>query len=189
MSTDDSGTGSNGAPVVVGFDDSPGGRAALRHAWDEARLRSAPLQVVTAFDSPRRSGFAYGVSFLPDEAFLSQDPTAPTVRDRARRRVDEVLADLAGAGSPVVVSAVAGPTVQVLLDRSREAALLVVGNRGHGAVTSAMLGSVGLNCVLHASCPVTVVPTPGDDDPQQGARAPYSRAGDEPAPTPSITRP
>jgi nucleotide-binding universal stress UspA family protein len=34
--------------------------------------------------------------------------------------------------------------------------VLVVGSRGRGAVRSAVLGSVALHCVTHASCPVVV---------------------------------
>jgi nucleotide-binding universal stress UspA family protein len=39
-----------------------------------------------------------------------------------------------------------------------DAVELVVGHRGHGVVSA--LGSVALACLLHASCPVTVVPEP-----------------------------
>jgi nucleotide-binding universal stress UspA family protein len=55
-------------------------------------------------------------------------------------------------GSPE--SGAAGP---VLVEASEGADMLVLGHRGLGAVRSAMLGSVGLHCVLHATCPVTVV--------------------------------
>jgi nucleotide-binding universal stress UspA family protein len=45
----------------------------------------------------------------------------------------------------------------VLVDQSRDADMLVVGHRGRGGLRSAVLGSVGLQCVLHAAVPVTVV--------------------------------
>jgi nucleotide-binding universal stress UspA family protein len=38
-----------------------------------------------------------------------------------------------------------------------DADLLVVGHRGRGGIARACLGSVGLQCVLHAACPVVVV--------------------------------
>jgi hypothetical protein len=61
------------------------------------------------------------------------------------------------ADVPVEVRALGGPPGHVLVDQSRDADLLVVGHRGRGGFRSAVLGSVGLQCVLHASVPVTVV--------------------------------
>jgi nucleotide-binding universal stress UspA family protein len=43
------------------------------------------------------------------------------------------------------------------VDASEGADLLVVGNRGHGDLTEALLGSVGQYCVRHASCPVVIM--------------------------------
>jgi nucleotide-binding universal stress UspA family protein len=57
----------------------------------------------------------------------------------------------------VVPLAVAGGPAPVLLDAAKGADLLVLGHRGQGAFSSAVLGSVGLQCVLHATCPVTIV--------------------------------
>jgi nucleotide-binding universal stress UspA family protein len=45
----------------------------------------------------------------------------------------------------------------VLLDASDTADLLVVGSRGHGGFTEALLGSVSQHCVHHAHCPVVVI--------------------------------
>ena len=51
----------------------------------------------------------------------------------------------AGWGMPVPGGASAG------------ADLLVVGSRGHGGFTEALLGSVSQHCVQHARCPVVVI--------------------------------
>jgi nucleotide-binding universal stress UspA family protein len=68
-------------------------------------------------------------------------------------------AQLGPAVADVVTEPVAaiGSPVEVLLEAARDADLLVVGHRGRGAWRSALLGSVGLDVVLHAPCPVTVV--------------------------------
>jgi len=69
---------------------------------------------------------------------------------------DEVAADRTPLVS-VDVEAVAGGPAPVLRDAAEGADLLVLGHRGRGAFCSAALGSVGLQCVLHATCPVTIV--------------------------------
>lgn len=54
----------------------------------------------------------------------------------------------------------AGDAGTILAVESQSADLLVVGHRGRGHVASAILGSVGLHCVLNAHCTVTVVRRP-----------------------------
>jgi nucleotide-binding universal stress UspA family protein len=63
----------------------------------------------------------------------------------------------AGHPRPRPIEATTGAPGPVLVDAARVADLLVLGHRGRGVVRSALLGSVGLYCVLHASCPVTTV--------------------------------
>jgi nucleotide-binding universal stress UspA family protein len=60
-------------------------------------------------------------------------------------------------GVPIAVEAIAGHPGQVLCSAADGAALLVVGHRGRGAVASAIIGSVGMHCVLHARCLVAIV--------------------------------
>jgi coenzyme F420-reducing hydrogenase beta subunit len=50
-----------------------------------------------------------------------------------------------------------GNAAQVLIDAAADADLLVVGSRGHGVFTEALLGSVSQQCVQHARCPVVIV--------------------------------
>jgi nucleotide-binding universal stress UspA family protein len=52
---------------------------------------------------------------------------------------------------------VSGHPASELVAQSRDADLLVVGHRGKSAIASTFLGSVGLSCVQHAHCPVTIV--------------------------------
>ena len=76
----------------------------------------------------------------------------------ARETLDEVVnAHPELAAAEFNVEAIAGPPGPVLVEASEGADLLVLGHRDRGALSSALLGSVGLHCVLHATCPVTVV--------------------------------
>lgn len=139
------------ALVVVGVDGSEPSRAALRYAVSEANRRAGSVRVVTAYQHPEYWSAIYGAPIPLDDAEVEHNIRANTVR-----LVDEVL-----AGDPVPpnvdVAMVAGSAGPVLVDAARDADLLVVGHRGRGSVASALLGSVGLYCVLNAECPVTVV--------------------------------
>ena len=80
------------------------------------------------------------------------------MRTAARRQLEEVRrARPELAVVPVTIEATIGAPGPVLVDAARGADLLVLGHRGRGVMRSALLGSVGLYCVLHASCPVTIV--------------------------------
>ena len=50
------------------------------------------------------------------------------------------------------------PAALVELASDLDAALIVVGSRGHGAVRAALLGSFSTRVLADASCPVVVVP-------------------------------
>ena len=74
--------------------------------------------------------------------------------------LDETVRQVAGDTSVRVAEEVmSGHPAKTLLNavEEKEADLLVVGNRGHGGFTGALLGSIGQYCVQHAQCPVVVV--------------------------------
>jgi nucleotide-binding universal stress UspA family protein len=97
---------------------------------------------VTAWDIP----VTYGWTPMPGRTDLE---------GAARKMLDDVLAEVAGAGvRPRVVE---GNAARVLLDATREADLLVLGTRGYGGFTEALLGSVSQHCVHRATCPVVIV--------------------------------
>jgi nucleotide-binding universal stress UspA family protein len=50
-----------------------------------------------------------------------------------------------------------GSPAKNLAEVSRDAALLIVGSRGHGELVGSLLGSVGQQLLHHAGCPVMIV--------------------------------
>ena len=146
--------------VVVGVDGSAESRVALRFALRDAARRKAGVRVVAAYEPPEYWATAYGLRSLPSPAEMVAENEAV-----ARGAVEAVVADdptLAPTGDglaavPVEIVAVPGPPAKALIEQSSGAALLVLGHRGRGGFASAVLGSVGLHCVLHATCPVTIV--------------------------------
>lgn len=143
---------SNGT-VTVGTDGSAASRAAIEFALRDAARRGARVRVIAAVQTPEYAMGLYGMTAVPSSQTLAEHTHAA-----ARREVDEVLRahpDLAAV--PLTVEATVGAPGRVLLDASEGSDVLVLGHRGRGAVASAMLGSVGLHCILHAACPVTIV--------------------------------
>jgi nucleotide-binding universal stress UspA family protein len=143
--------------VVVGVDGSPGAREALALALVGAARRGAALDVVATY--PVTLVWTGGVPVdIPDTGAVRAD-----TERRVRELVDEVQREESLAGIPGIAAVavraltVEGRPVPVLLEAAESADLLVVGSRGRGAIRSALLGSVALHCVTHASCPVVVV--------------------------------
>jgi nucleotide-binding universal stress UspA family protein len=137
--------------IVVGVDGSESSQDALRWAIAEARLRNAALEVVMTWEYPPLfAASAHGV-FLPPESDLA---------GAAHATVAKLLADAGLTGDDeieVTETVVSGSAAPTLIDASKNANLLVVGSRGHGAFSGMLLGSVSQHCVSHASCPVVVV--------------------------------
>lgn len=145
----------NAERTVVGVDGSPGARAALEWALADAARRGTPLEVISSFP----------IQLYLSDPFLLDEGQLEAVRvdtlERARAQVEEVRSETGLTDVPVEVLAVAGPPAPMLLAASEDAAMLVVGSRGRGAVKSLVLGSVALSSVTHARVPIVVVrPTP-----------------------------
>lgn len=81
---------------------------------------------------------------------------------RAGEILQEALNTAFGDALPENVESrlVQGNPRRVLIDKSRNADLMVLGRRGHGGFGGLLLGSVSSALVAHAHCPVLVVHTP-----------------------------
>jgi len=123
----------------------------------EANRRGARLRVVSTYFPE------YSVHGRTEPVSASEPALEVDVEAQTRRMVEEALAGDA-AGPPVEIVTAAGPAAGVLVDMSKEADVLVVGHRGRGGFASMLLGSVGLQSVLHAHCPVIVVRPTGEGE-------------------------
>jgi len=138
--------------IVVGVDGSPGSRAALRWAHDEARLRAATLVAVAVWQYPMMTSLpAFGAMPPPED--LGTEAEAALLKTLSDEGV-EATGDV-----PVTTVVAEGPPAKALLEAAGDAAMLVVGSRGHGGFTGLLLGSVSQQCASHAACPVVVVRT------------------------------
>ena len=101
----------------------------------------------------------------------SSEELAEAADRTVRQTVAEVIAEAGSTAEaiPVEVRAVFGKPARVLLEQAADADLLVAGHRGLGRVASAGLGSVGLQCVLHATCSLTIVQSVPEPNPQRDA--------------------
>ncbi len=144
-----------GPRVVVAVDGSAGSKAALEYALEDAARRGVPVEAVIAYRVPELWA-DYNEIGLP-EAERLRDTLRSQHEDKVRAVVDEVARGLAGPLPDVQARAAEGAPADVLIRESQGADLLVVGSRGHGGFHTMLLGSTSIQCVMHATCPVTVV--------------------------------
>jgi nucleotide-binding universal stress UspA family protein len=143
--------------IVVGIDGSEPSKQALRWAVHEATLRDATVEVVLAWQFPSLGLTAYGDAKLP---LMSPEDIEKASEKAARKSVDEVVGE--ALEPPITITVREGHPARTLLEAAHDADLVVIGSRGLGGVSGALLGSVSTNVVHHATCPVVVVRRPRD---------------------------
>ena len=80
---------------------------------------------------------------------------AVNVAREAAARVEEL--EPAVEHEEIVVE---GQAAKAILANADDAELLVVGRRGHGSFREMLLGSISRQVVVHAKCPLVIVPSP-----------------------------
>jgi nucleotide-binding universal stress UspA family protein len=121
-------------PVLACYDGSPAAVAALRFAADEAALRGVQLIVAHVYDGDQ-----------PAAKQLLIDAVAPWADDYTGNPID--LRPIHSQNHPQYA----------LLEATRNAALTVVGARGHSGFASLLLGSVSRYLIHNAYGPVAVI--------------------------------
>lgn len=132
--------------IVVGLD---GSRLSIEALWKARRLAAAlgcPLRVVTVWHS--------AISLTPPVAAATW-----SAQVEAENTLNEALEEAFGSDIPenLTRTPLMGQPVELLIEASRGAEMLVVGNRGRGGFAGLLLGSVSSVLAAHARCPVLIV--------------------------------
>jgi nucleotide-binding universal stress UspA family protein len=126
--------------IVVAYDGSQDAQSALTWAVRTAIHTEQPIVAVIATASD---------DLMPEGSLLWGEHLQG-VRDSAEQILAEALL------KDTAVELRPGPAVPVLLEAAEDAAMLVVGSRGHGQVAGMVAGSVSQHLARHASVPVVV---------------------------------
>ena len=138
------------APVVVGVGYDKCFESVLEAAFEQAATRRVDLVVIhtwqldasTTIDGVELQGLPLAAVQQHEAGLLNR-----TIADSARNHPEV----------NVIAHAVSDGAAKALQRFSADAALMVVGSRGHGEIGGAVLGSVSQSVVRSATCPVLVV--------------------------------
>ncbi|MFE7901023.1 universal stress protein [Streptomyces sp. NPDC057424] len=136
-------------PVVLGMDTDSPDESVIGFAFEEARLRQAPLTVVEGWNPP--ASYVYSLA-------AGVDPREDVTRERAAALTEALLpwrqkypdvevVEISRLGSPA----------NHLVDASHDASLVVVGRRVRRSPFGVHIGSVAHAVMHHATAPVAVV--------------------------------
>lgn len=147
--------------VLVAYDGSPDADLALAHAVAIAQVARARLALVAVVPPPpllswQAPGGMRGIH-ESQQAELDQ---------RLRAAADRVPDDLS-----LTTRLLDGDPAREILRAAREGDhdVIVLGSRGRGRVSAAVLGSVSNHVMHEADVPVIVIHSPSDDDPDLAA--------------------
>jgi nucleotide-binding universal stress UspA family protein len=133
--------------LIVGYDDSPGARAALEVAIELAGDLGDRLVIAFGYEPPGDIG---------------EELTAAraAVRELGERVAHHALARATAAGVEAELAVVDARPVDALLElaESRDARMIVVGSYGESPIKGAILGSVPHKLLHLADRPVLAVP-------------------------------
>ena len=141
--------------IVIGIDGSADSEAALRWAVTDAIFRGQQITLVHVV-SPLVGGYSgIGMStpLWPEDLNDWQQEHGRKVLNNAA----QLARAIAGPDLPIDTRISFGAVVPTLVELSTQADMMVLGTRGLGAFSRALLGSVSTALVHHAHCPIVLV--------------------------------
>ncbi|WP_350275689.1 universal stress protein [Kribbella sp. HUAS MG21] len=121
-----------GVRVVIGYDGSSAGDAALDYGIDYARRHGLPVRVVAA------------------------QPTGTELHRITEDQLREAVHQRGGHEAELIQ--ISGHPAEHILRLSSDANLIVLGARGRGGFAGMLIGSVSQTVLHHADCPVAIIP-------------------------------
>ncbi|MGH3466122.1 MAG: universal stress protein [Thermocrispum sp.] len=137
-------------PIVVGTAGGAESLDAVDWAAAEAATTHRSLRIVHAFLNSMSTGLAGGYAIGDVDVAVRE--AGNSILERAVQRARTVAADL-----EITTHLVAGGASPAMLDKARDAQLLVVGSRGRSGMRRLLLGSVSTRVAGHSRRPTVVV--------------------------------
>jgi nucleotide-binding universal stress UspA family protein len=134
--------------VVVGYDGSPAALAAVERGIDRVGVTGHLVVVIAHHVANDYVGASYYQEMLNDSLDVANEMVAELKLSSERLGTVDWEHDLVQGPAGAVISSVA---------ETRGADEIIIGTRGHGRFRSA-LGSVALDVLHRAHCPVLVIP-------------------------------
>ena len=140
--------------ILVGVDGSEKSTAALKWAAELAAQSGAHVTVLTTWRTPFPTIELAAIGLNLDLSEINDRPA-----QIAQYRLDKSIYGAYGNLHPADIdsSIEEGYAGLLLVEKSMNFDLLVLGNRGHSPIVETLLGSVSTHCVAHAQCPVVIV--------------------------------
>jgi nucleotide-binding universal stress UspA family protein len=140
------------AKIVAGVDGSAVGDEAAEWAYREAVLHGADLELVHCWDYPY-----YGTLDMVGLDEKIRDTSARAAHAALSGALERLRASHPDGPVEVTGVSVQGGAGWSLVERGRDALMIVVGSRGRGGFAGLLLGSTSHTVVSHATVPVLVV--------------------------------
>ncbi|MFE3754363.1 universal stress protein [Nocardia tengchongensis] len=140
---------STGESVIVAVDESAG--SAVAWAAHTAALHHTPLHLLRVLEITPDEGLGLGT------AITTQDYSHLEEHGNWVLQTAAAAAAKAAPGLTITTELATGAVVPTLLERTRQARMLVGGARGGGTLRRALLGSVSSVLARRAHCPFVVV--------------------------------